>query len=76
MAQSKSASTSEHRPAKERTSRRLEISSSRHQKVKLYSQTHKDGGDFVTISAIIPAISIPLQIKRSDLEWLYDSKRI
>lgn len=76
MAQSKSTSTSEHRPAKDCTSRRLEISSSRHQKLKLDSQTYKDGGDFVTISAIIPAISIPLQIKRSDLEWLYDSKRI
>jgi hypothetical protein len=76
MAQPKSTSTSEHRPAKDCTSRRLEISSSRHQKLKLDSQTYKDGGDFVTISAIIPAIRIPLQIKRSDLEWLYDSKRI
>ena len=76
MAQSKSASTSERRPAKDCTSRRLEISSSKHQKLKLDSQTSKDGGDFITISATIPAISIPLQIKRSDLEWLYDSKRI
>jgi hypothetical protein len=53
--------------------RKVEISSARNQKAYLHSDPYDDGDDFITISATIPTVSIPLRIKRSDLKWLYKS---